>query len=57
MVEGGRIRYKRLERGTFSFPPPGEGGIVIDPEVFVQMIGGLRLDRVWKYRKKVPLGA
>jgi len=51
------VWYKRLERGTFSFPPPGEGGIVIDPDIFLQMIGGLRLDRVWKYRKKVPLGA
>lgn len=50
------VWYKRLERGTFSFPPPCDGGIVVHPDVLLQLIGGLRLDRVWKNRQKVSPG-
>lgn len=50
------VWYKRLERGSFSFPPRGDDGVTIHPDVFLQLIGGLRLDRVWKYHKKVSSG-
>ncbi len=45
---GFAIWYKRLEKGRFSFPLDGEGRVEITETVFQQLLGGLRLDRVWK---------
>lgn len=40
------VWYKRLERGRFSFPPPGARRI-IPGEVFQLLVGGLDLRRRW----------
>ncbi len=42
------VWYKRLERGTFSFPGGNDGRIEIGPPLFQQLVGGLSLERVWK---------
>lgn len=51
------VWYKRLERGTFSFPSPRDGRVEIQPAVFQQLLGGLSLERVWKNREKMHSGA
>ena len=42
------VWYKRLERGTFSFPRHDAARVEIPPGLFAQLVGGLSLDRAWK---------
>jgi transposase len=38
------IYYKRLERGTFQFPAPGEKLVAIDSRQLMKLLSGMSLD-------------
>lgn len=42
--DGFCIYYKRLERGTFQFPPSGEKAIAIDSRNLMRLLSGAAVD-------------
>lgn len=41
------VWYKRLGKGTFSFPKQKEDRVEINESVFQQLLGGFQLNHVW----------
>ncbi len=42
--DGYALYYKRLERGTFQFPPVGEKSIAIGSEQLVKLLSGCQIE-------------
>jgi transposase len=42
--DGYAIFYKRLERGTFQFPAPGDRSLSIDSRQLMKLLGGCAID-------------